>query len=865
MKNRALTFIWFVCFTVASAPGYSQFITNGDAALTQPECANNTPTYLLTPSAPNQFGSIWYKYLFNLNNPFDLQFEIFLGTKCYNGCSCNSNGADGIVFVLQPDSTGAGQPGGGMGYGGITPSLGIEFDTWQNAWDPSYCHVSIEKNGDVDHTDLSGNQLAGPSPLVPGNVCSVPDGNWHPARITWNPVTDSIKVYFDCILVESYSGNIINSIFGGNPNVYWGFTAGTGGSYNIQEICVQHSYLNNLRDTGLCLGASVPLVVKGGVTYNWSPAGGLSCTNCDSTIATPTVTTKYYVTITDVCNFNTYDSVTIQVSNMQLSHVLLGKSTCGNNGADSVIATGGIPPYTYQWSPSGNTKAGAHGLSAGIYTISVSDGAGCNKTIQDTVPGSPLFKLAALSAKNISCFNLNNGSIILNATGGTGAYTYNWSPAITTGSSASGLSAGSYTVTIRDSNGCTINDTITLTQPAVLAVSPDSAVNPSCYGLINGRIVLGVTGGTKAYTYSWSPPVSNGATAGGLSGGKYLVTVTDSNGCSAIDSVTLIEPAEIIPVITGKNSVCKGQDDTLTASGGGTYQWSNSQNGSTIIVAPTTDSTFTVTVTVNGCTKDTSIHLTLHTIPSVTITPPNKICEGIQTTIIASGACNYQWSNGATASSITISPAATTTYSLIAGCFGCDTALQSTVTVIPALLHACCSDTISSGDTAALSGTLASSYIWSPDFGLSCTNCPNPIATPSVTVTYTVTSTDTAGCFKDTTITITVIKPCNNLFVPNVFTPNNDGINDDFVVSPDTLSPTGERSSWSNFTFYSIAIFDRWGKEVYSSSDPAQPWNGRVSNTQDLVPDGVYYYIIKTTCGAANNERKGFVEVLGEK
>ncbi len=867
MRSKSLYKLCLVFLLMLPFAGHTQFILNGDATLTQPECAPNTPTYELTPAVGNQFGSMWYKFLFNLNTPFDLQFQIFLGNQCYNGCSCNSNGADGIVFVFQPDSTGAGQPGGGMGYGGISPSLGIEFDTYQNSWDPAYCHVSIEKNGDVNHTDLSGNQLAGPSPLVPGNVCSVPDGNWHPARITWNPVTDSIKVFFDCVLVESYAGNIIANIFGGNPNVYWGFTAGTGGSYNLQEICVQHSYLNNLRDTALCLGASVPLVVHGGATYNWTPAAGLSCTNCDSTIATPSVTTKYFVTITDACNFKTYDSVTIAVSNMQLSHSLLSKSICGNNGADSVIATGGILPYTYTWSPSGNTTAAATGLTAGVYTITVSDKAGCTKVIQDTMPGAPPFKATTDTVKNISCFGAHNGRIALLVSGGTKAYTYNWSPVVSNNSMASGLSAGTYSITIHDSNGCAISDTITLTQPAALVMALDSAVNPSCYGTDNGRIVILTSGGTKSYTYTWSPPVSSGASAGGLSGGKYMVTVTDSNGCTTKDSATLIQPARLVPVINGKTALCYGQADTLSATGGGTYQWSSGQTSSMIIVTPAADSTYTVTVTKGACSNDTSISLTVHHIPLTTISPDSKVCEGTPASINASGACSYQWSNGATSGSIVVVPSSTTTYTLVAGCFGCDTTLNITITVIPSLLQACCDTTIVSGDTASLSGSgsVQSSYVWSPGFGLSCTNCPNPVATPSVTVTYTVISTDTSGCNRDTTITVTVNRPCNNLFVPNVFTPNNDGINDDFVVSVDTLSPTGERSSWSNFSFYSIVIFDRWGKEVYSSTDPSQPWNGRVLNTQDLVPDGVYYYVIKTTCGNANSVKKGFVEVLGEK
>lgn len=137
-----------------------------------------------------------------------------------------------------------------------------------------------------------------------------------------------------------------------------------------------------------------------------------------------------------------------------------------------------------------------------------------------------------------------------------------------------------------------------------------------------------------------------------------------------------------------------------------------------------------------------------------------------------------------------------------------------------------------------------------PDNGiLSCDTCANPVASPSVTTTYTVISTDANGCTSARTVTVIVEMPCADFAVPNIFTPNDDGINDDFVIR--ILNPSS----------YSIEIYDRWGKKVYASTNPDVYWNGRILSTQYLVPDGVYYYIIKATCGSNNYIKKGFVQV----
>lgn len=676
----------------------AQFVVNDDAAVTLPECSDSSTTYLLTPNANNQDGEIWYTKKVSLTQRFDIEFQMYLGSKSY------SVGADGICFVFQQLSVTAGSSGGGLGYGGITPSLAVEFDTYQNGWDPAYCHTAIEKNGDVNHTDLSGNNLAGPVQLDPSNP-NLPDGAWHNMEIIWDPVSKTISVYYDCNLRISYTGDIINDIFGGNPNVYWGFTAGTGGSDNNQEICIGHSYLNNLRDTNICPGDSVPLSVSGGVSYSWSPNKGLSSDTGANVIAAPDSTTKYIVSVTNSCGLISTDSITISVN---------APPTAVVTGIDSVCA---------------------------------------------------------------------GKSTVLYASGGV---SYSWSP-------NKGLSS----------------DT-----GANVTATPDSTT-------------------------------------------KYYVSVTNSCGLKSTDSITIFVNPLPEPVITGIDSVCPGKSTTLSvSSGAGTYSylWSNGNTTSTISVTPGTTQTYSVVASSDkGCTKDTSFTVYIKPLPNVTITNRETICQGDSITLIATGGGSYLWNNGSTSSAIVVSPAAYSTYSVTVNKNGCIDSAKTSVAVDVPNLNACCTDTINLGDTVTIEAWGQSNYSWLPADGLNCYTCPNPVASPSVTTTYTVTSTDSNGCSVERTVTVFVEIPCKDFNVPNVFTPNDDGINDDFVVK--VLNPSS----------YSIIIYDRWGKKVYSSTDPTKYWNGRLNGTNHLAPDGVYYYIIKATCADNNYTKKGFVQVLGEK
>ena len=235
-------------FLLAFSPliSLSQYILNGAATQNTCNC------YTLTPASFTQAGSVWNGTKINLNNLFDFSFNVYLGCQ-------DVNGADGIVFILQPNSTSLGSTGEGLGFIGITPSVGISLDTWQNfnLNDPAYDHISIQINGNATH----GSDLAGP---VQASTTSenIEDCEWHVFRITWNPATQSLKAYFDDHLRVETQINLIGTIFNNDPNVYWGFTAATGGANNLQQFCtaLNPRFSTNAPNNSVCAGEPITFI-----------------------------------------------------------------------------------------------------------------------------------------------------------------------------------------------------------------------------------------------------------------------------------------------------------------------------------------------------------------------------------------------------------------------------------------------------------------------------------------------------------------------------------------------------------------------------------------------------------------------------
>ena len=178
----------------------------------------------LVPDLPYDSGSAWYKRAIDLNAPFEMEVCLVLGCK-------DEEGADGIVFVFTPFAR-TGFWGEGMGFAGLRPSLGIEFDTYRNYHlaDPEDDHISIMANGETHHAY---------SLVKPIVVPNLENCERHPLRINWNPETQLLEIYLDNQLRASYNYDLVKDIFRGNSGVYWGITSATGRLSNNHDICIK--------------------------------------------------------------------------------------------------------------------------------------------------------------------------------------------------------------------------------------------------------------------------------------------------------------------------------------------------------------------------------------------------------------------------------------------------------------------------------------------------------------------------------------------------------------------------------------------------------------------------------------------------
>jgi hypothetical protein len=317
-----------------------------------------------------------------------------------------------------------------------------------------------------------------------------------------------------------------------------------------------------------CYGAAtgaISLTVSGGsgsYTYSWT--NGSTSQNLSAVNAGP-----YSVTVTDGhnCTSTATASITQPVAISIVPTVTNLPCTGGaNTGAVNIVVTGGTGADTYLWS-SGATTESLTGLNAGTFTVTVTDASHCTATLTSFVSQSGSVNLTA-AVTNVTCFGLSNGSISVTVTGGTPSYNYTWAGG--TGSSVSSLAAGSYTVTVTDQGGCTLINSISVSQPAALVASLSGPVNESCYGQANGAISLSVSGGTNPYHFAWSN-TSTSQNLGNLTAGTYGVTVTDSNACSATASGVISQPDSIAITGTVTNVTTFGGNNgavSLSVTGG---------------------------------------------------------------------------------------------------------------------------------------------------------------------------------------------------------------------------------------------------------------------------------------------------------
>ncbi|WMX16423.1 gliding motility-associated C-terminal domain-containing protein [Aureispira sp. CCB-E] len=361
------------------------------------------------------------------------------------------------------------------------------------------------------------------------------------------------------------------------------------------------------------------------------------------------------VTITDANACTHVECVTITQPSTAVSASISAQTDASCNGTATGTATaqgtGGTSPYTYQWdAAAGNqTTATATGLSAGIYTVVVSDTNNC--TAQTTVTISePSVVLATISSTTpATCNGQGTGSATATVSGGVGPYTYQWDAAAgsQTTATASNLAGGTYVVTVSDANGCTGMATAIVTQPTAVQATIINTTDVSCHGGNDGTASLAVQGGTptSGYTFQWSgAPGQNSPNATGLSAGVQTVTVSDANGCFDIDTFTINEPNDALSgYITAANALCFGSStgELGAVITGGTrpyqYAWNSTPVQTTVVADSLPAGTYNLSVTdANGC----SLELTS------TIGEPTELT--VSATVLQHVSC-FGGSNGAVA------------------------------------------------------------------------------------------------------------------------------------------------------------------------------------------------------------------------
>ena len=261
--------------------------------ITNATCVESDTCFTLTPNTNWQQGAVWDLDTIDLTVGFDATFCMFIGN--------NDGGADGFSFLLRsPTSNSYGEEGGGLGYGnyngtdGIHPSIAIEFDSFYNSdlFDITDDHTQLVLNGDVSLPPA----IPAVS-LLPGNA-NVEDNNFHTSRIVWNPTTQILEMYFDGFLRFSYNSDIINNVFGGNPQILWGFTASTGGMTNLQQICFPKLNIV-IPDETICETDSVYLHYfhDNLTSYTWTDPNNTSILDWNSSLGTALVDTGFFANV----------------------------------------------------------------------------------------------------------------------------------------------------------------------------------------------------------------------------------------------------------------------------------------------------------------------------------------------------------------------------------------------------------------------------------------------------------------------------------------------------------------------------------------------------------------------------------------
>lgn len=715
MKLKKLYYFTLITFLIFSK-GHSQLNASviGAAQVLDNNC------FLITPAVNDQSGGVWYDNPIDFSNDFTIYYQSYFGSN-------DADGADGMALVIKQNSNPAiGDTGAFIGYGGIDQSLIVEFDTFQNNGgadqgpeafsDPSYDHIAIMKNGVADHA--SSSNLAGPIQASDNSV-NIEDGVDHEVKIEWISSSQTLKVYFDCNLRLSITEDFKNTIFEGDSSVYFGFVGSTGGLNNIHRVCFNSiSFIENLvlEDETICEGENIQIdaSIPSGDSYLWSPEQGVSDINSASPILSPTETTTYIVTVTDICGDPSTQSVTINVTQSDQAPLFDQiDPICFEDVLDPLPNTS-IEGVTGTWSPALDNTVSTE------YTFTPDDGQ-CASIAEMTIIVLPLTNPDFTQIDNVcegtdtwaggSPFPAaSNNGIIGVWTPSFDAYnttTYNFNP---------------------DDGQCA--STTEMTIVIIPQTNPDfTQINDTC----EGALITLPTISNEGIIGTWSPEINNTITT------EYTFT-PDPDQCANQTNMTVVINEKVNPVFDSVDTICSGEIITEFPA--------TSLNGITGTWSPALDNTVTTTYTFtpNDGECANPINTTITVLPNTesTFNQLDAICEGESLTLPLTSI------EGITGTWLpAIDNTLTTEYTFTPSPNQCASEATMVVTVTPLIIPAfteigtiCFGDTLSGLPTTSINNITGT---WSPAIN-------NTVSTE-----YEFTSDD-GQCALDTTMTITVLE-----------------------------------------------------------------------------------------------------------
>lgn len=537
-------------------------------------------------------------------------------------------------------------------------------------------------------------------------------------------------------------------------------------------------------------------------------------------------------------------------------------TTCaGNDGSASVTPTGGSGPYTYAWTPNVSSTNTASSLTAGNYSVTVTDSIGCSAVQNFTITGpQPINPI--INNPSPSICPGETVTMTVSSTGGSGLVTYVWSPSGLSGNTltVSPSTTTTYQVVATDSTGCsdTASTTITVISNINASAGPDVVL--SCTTTTD---TLDGTGSTSGLTYSWSGPgiVSGGSTTTPSVNqpGTYILTVSAGN-CSDTDTVTVTQNISTPVASAGVNDTlnCITTSLNLDASGSTgnnlSFNWNGPgivSGGNTATPAVNQGGTYIVTVTntSSGCSdSDTVVIVNDNAAPATNAgTAADIDCNTPQVSLTGSptgSGYTYSWTttngnivSGGTSSTAVVD-AGGTYYLTVTGSNGCTAADSVTVNEIAGPVASFSANPVSGVWPLPVSTTNNSTgngitYDWSfGDGNTSSAFEPSNVYNNPGTYPLTLIVTSAEGCVDSMTIYISVFEPYY-ILIPNVFSPNGDGANDVFEILN------------TGIIDFHISIYDRWGLLMHEYTDPAGYWDGKREGKE--APDGTYYYILHFT------------------